>query len=184
MRELAEHLLGLGRRRIAFLGEIAPSSPEMRERYRGYRTALAAAGLEPEPRLQVGAVSTEASGYEAMQAGGPGHQAGRPTAGADLGSSHRGRARGVGDTAAAAHRARVLRAASLLRCNMRRRPDGEIMPQSRPRRGKYRCLIPTCSSLPYGRVPEHSGARTGKRYPRKPALKSRIGLSAGCSRAR
>jgi DNA-binding LacI/PurR family transcriptional regulator len=62
-----EHLLALGRKRIAFLGEIAPSSPEMLERYRGYRAALAAAGLEPEPRLQVGAISTEASGYEAMQ---------------------------------------------------------------------------------------------------------------------
>jgi DNA-binding LacI/PurR family transcriptional regulator len=60
-------LLALGRHRIAFLGEIAPSSPEMMERYRGYRAALADAGVEPDPRLQVGAISTEASGYEAMQ---------------------------------------------------------------------------------------------------------------------
>jgi DNA-binding LacI/PurR family transcriptional regulator len=67
-RVAVDHLLGLGRRRIAFLGEIAPSSPEMLERYRGYRAALDAAGLEPDPRLQVGAISTEASGYEAMQA--------------------------------------------------------------------------------------------------------------------
>lgn len=67
-RLATEHLLALGRRRIAFLGDIAPSSPEMLERYRGYRAALAAAGLEPDPRLQIGAVSTEVSGYEAMHA--------------------------------------------------------------------------------------------------------------------
>jgi DNA-binding LacI/PurR family transcriptional regulator len=67
-RLATEHLLGLGRQRIAFLGDIAPSSPEMLERYRGYRAALAAVGREPDARLQVAAVSTEASGYEAMQA--------------------------------------------------------------------------------------------------------------------
>ena len=67
-RAAAEHLLGLGRRRIAFLGEIAPSSPEMMERYAGYRAALADAGLHPDPRLQVNAISTEVSGYEGMQA--------------------------------------------------------------------------------------------------------------------
>ncbi len=67
-RLAAEHLLAIGRRRIAFLGEIAPSSPEMAARYRGYRAALADAGIDPDPRLQVSAISTEASGYEAMQA--------------------------------------------------------------------------------------------------------------------
>ena len=66
-RLATEHLLALGRRRIAFLGDIAPSAPEMSERYRGYRSALAEAGLAPEPQLQVGAVSTEAAGYEATQ---------------------------------------------------------------------------------------------------------------------
>ena len=67
-RLAAEHLLGLGRRRIAFLGETAPRSPEMTARHRGYRAALAAAGVDLDPRLQVGAISTEASGYEATQA--------------------------------------------------------------------------------------------------------------------
>ncbi len=66
-RLATEHLLRLDRRRIAFLGEVAPSSPEMLERYQGYRATLAAAGLDADPRLQVGAISTEASGYEAMQ---------------------------------------------------------------------------------------------------------------------
>lgn len=67
-RLAAEHLLAIGRRRIAFLGEIVPSSPEMAARYRGYRAALADAGVAADPRLQVSAISTEASGYEAMQA--------------------------------------------------------------------------------------------------------------------
>ncbi|HEY6515820.1 MAG TPA: LacI family DNA-binding transcriptional regulator, partial [Steroidobacteraceae bacterium] len=67
-RVAAEHLLALGRCRIAFLGEIDSSSPEMAARYRGYRAALTGTGIEPDPRLQVGAISTEASGYEAMQA--------------------------------------------------------------------------------------------------------------------
>ncbi|HEX4267301.1 MAG TPA: LacI family DNA-binding transcriptional regulator [Steroidobacteraceae bacterium] len=67
-RLAAAHLLALGRRRIAFLGDVAPSSPEMMERYRGYRAALLDAGAEPDPRLQVNAISTEASGYEAMLA--------------------------------------------------------------------------------------------------------------------
>ena len=67
-RLAAEHLLKLGRRRIAFLGEIAPSAPEMAERYRGYRAALLDAGLTPDPQLQAGAVSTEFSGAEGLRA--------------------------------------------------------------------------------------------------------------------
>ena len=67
-RQATEHLLRLGRRKIAFLGEVAPSSPEMLERYHGYRATLALVGLNADPQLQVGAISTEASGYEAMQA--------------------------------------------------------------------------------------------------------------------
>lgn len=65
-RLAAEHLLRLGRRRIAFLGEIAPSAPEMADRYRGFRAVLLDAGLTPDPRLQAGAVSTEASGNEGV----------------------------------------------------------------------------------------------------------------------
>jgi DNA-binding LacI/PurR family transcriptional regulator len=67
-RQATEHLLRLGRRRIAFLGDVAPSSPEMLERYHGYRATLALGGLRADPGLQVGAISTEASGYGAMQA--------------------------------------------------------------------------------------------------------------------
>ncbi|MHB1869763.1 MAG: LacI family DNA-binding transcriptional regulator [Steroidobacteraceae bacterium] len=66
-RLAAEHLLRLGRRRIGFIGEIAPSAPEMADRYRGYREALLAAGLTPDPHLQASAVSTEASGHKALR---------------------------------------------------------------------------------------------------------------------
>ena len=66
-RLAAEHLLRLGRKRIAFIGEVAPSAPEMEDRYRGYRAALDNAGLTPDPRLQVAAVSTESSGSEGLR---------------------------------------------------------------------------------------------------------------------
>ncbi len=65
-RLAVEHLVRLGRRRIAFIGDIAPSAPEMADRYRGYRETLLAAGVEPDPRLQTSAVSTEASGEAAL----------------------------------------------------------------------------------------------------------------------
>ena len=67
-RMAAEHLLRLGRRRIAFIGEIAPSAPEMADRYRGFHAALRDAGMESDARLQVSAVSTELSGGEGLRA--------------------------------------------------------------------------------------------------------------------
>ena len=66
-RLATEHLLRLERRRIAFIGEVAPSAPEMEDRYRGYREALIDAGLTPDPMLQVAAVSTESSGSEGLR---------------------------------------------------------------------------------------------------------------------
>jgi DNA-binding LacI/PurR family transcriptional regulator len=64
--ELAvRHLLGLGRRRIAFAGSASDHWPEFQLRYRGYERALREAGIEPEPRLQVEAVSSEDAGYDA-----------------------------------------------------------------------------------------------------------------------
>ena len=46
-----EHLLALGRRRIAFVGDIA--LPEPQQRYQGYCAALARHQLAPDPQLQV-----------------------------------------------------------------------------------------------------------------------------------
>jgi DNA-binding LacI/PurR family transcriptional regulator len=66
--ELAtRHLIGLGRRRIAFLGGASDDCPEFQQRFRGYCEALAASGLEARDALHIGADNQETSGFEAMQ---------------------------------------------------------------------------------------------------------------------
>ena len=50
-RLATEHLLGLGRRHIAFMGDT--SMPEAAQRYEGYQMALRAAGVEPDPALHI-----------------------------------------------------------------------------------------------------------------------------------
>jgi DNA-binding LacI/PurR family transcriptional regulator len=64
-REATQHLLGLGRRRIAFLGSASGHYPEFLERYRGYSEALTAAGVPVSTALQVDAITMEQSGHEA-----------------------------------------------------------------------------------------------------------------------
>ncbi|MCK7594319.1 LacI family DNA-binding transcriptional regulator [Pseudomarimonas salicorniae] len=54
-RRATAHLLALGRRRIAFLGEHSSRSPEFRDRYLGYGDAVRAAGLRVDPRLCINA---------------------------------------------------------------------------------------------------------------------------------
>ena len=67
-RAITEHLLALGRRRIAFVGHASPHRPEFYDRYLGHCEALRAAGIEPDPRLQVDAVdSTERVGTRSMR---------------------------------------------------------------------------------------------------------------------
>ena len=61
------HLLERGRKRIAFLGDATDHYPESVERYRGYRAALAEAGLAADPALQVDALSTEEDGLRAAR---------------------------------------------------------------------------------------------------------------------
>jgi DNA-binding LacI/PurR family transcriptional regulator len=63
----AHHVLGLGRRRILFLGEASHHCPEFELRYRGYVRALNEAGIEVNPNLQIDAL-TEATGYSATNA--------------------------------------------------------------------------------------------------------------------
>lgn len=64
-RLATEHLLGLGRRRIAFAGGASEHCPEFQQRYRAYAQALRSAGHEPDGRLQADAQSEESAGYRA-----------------------------------------------------------------------------------------------------------------------
>jgi DNA-binding LacI/PurR family transcriptional regulator len=52
-RVAVEHLLGLGHRRIASVGGDTRTSGSARRRAEGYRQALTAAGLTPEPRWEL-----------------------------------------------------------------------------------------------------------------------------------
>lgn len=65
-RVATEHLLRQGRTRIAFLGACDDHYPEFRERWLGYCDAHHAAGIEPDPALQVDAITLEAAGHEAV----------------------------------------------------------------------------------------------------------------------
>jgi Transcriptional regulators len=66
-RQATEHLIGLGRRNIAFLGSATDHYPEFFGRYRGYVDALRAAGLPVDPALQADAVSASPEGERAMR---------------------------------------------------------------------------------------------------------------------
>ena len=63
--DAAHHLIQLGRRALAFLGDASNHYPEFMERYRGYAEALGQAGLKAAAAMQVNALSTEQSGYDA-----------------------------------------------------------------------------------------------------------------------
>jgi len=66
-REMTRHLISLGRRRIVFIGTQTKQYPEFRDRYAGYVRAHKESGLAIDPALQVDAITTEQSGYEAMK---------------------------------------------------------------------------------------------------------------------
>ena len=67
-RLAGEHLLAQGRKRIAFLGHADDHYPEFAGRYAGLCAALADAGLEPDPKLQFDALTTEEQGRAAAKA--------------------------------------------------------------------------------------------------------------------
>ena len=64
-RDATQHLLRCGRRRVAFIGNASSHYPEFFERYRGYADALNAVAAPVLSTLQVDAITTERSGYEA-----------------------------------------------------------------------------------------------------------------------
>ena len=63
--DITMHLLAQGRGDIAFLGHASNHYPEFFERYRGYAHALLTEDRRVQPLLQVDAITTEQSGYEA-----------------------------------------------------------------------------------------------------------------------
>lgn len=67
-RLAGEHLLGKGRRRIAFLGTADGHYPEFAARYAGLCAALAEAEIAPDPALLRDAITTEEAGYDAAAA--------------------------------------------------------------------------------------------------------------------
>ncbi len=64
-RLATEHLLSLGRSRIAFAGVASEHYPEFRDRHAGYVQALRANRRKVDQRLCVDALSEEADGYQA-----------------------------------------------------------------------------------------------------------------------
>ncbi len=67
-RAATGHLLSIGRKRIAFLGDASSHYPEFQDRYLGHCDALSAAGIVVDPALQHDAITSEAAGYEAAMA--------------------------------------------------------------------------------------------------------------------
>ncbi|MXP47428.1 LacI family DNA-binding transcriptional regulator [Altererythrobacter luteolus] len=67
-KQAGEHLIGLDRKKIAFLGQADESYPEFADRYAGLCEALKSAGVEPNPKLLHKALTTESDGYAAAKA--------------------------------------------------------------------------------------------------------------------
>lgn len=63
--DAARHLVQLGRRRIAFLGEASARCPEFNDRFQGAQRVQHEMGIATDPALQVDALSEEADGYDA-----------------------------------------------------------------------------------------------------------------------
>lgn len=61
------HLIRLGRRRIAFLGDASSHSPEQADRYRGYLNAQYGGGIEVYEELKAYADNRESLGYSAVK---------------------------------------------------------------------------------------------------------------------
>ncbi|MDN3641062.1 LacI family DNA-binding transcriptional regulator [Simiduia curdlanivorans] len=61
------HLVSLGRKRIAFFGDVSANSPEFSARYRGFCRALAEANIDHAAELLIAAETIETFGFEAVQ---------------------------------------------------------------------------------------------------------------------
>ncbi|MDJ0698910.1 MAG: LacI family DNA-binding transcriptional regulator [Woeseiaceae bacterium] len=65
--QATDHLLGLGRRRIAFLGNTTPQCPEFAARFGGYCAAHQDRGMTHDPELKVHADNLEELGKDAVE---------------------------------------------------------------------------------------------------------------------
>ncbi|GLS24737.1 LacI family DNA-binding transcriptional regulator [Marinibactrum halimedae] len=65
--EATQHLIQLGRKHIAFIGDTSDDCPEFQDRYRGYLKALSEHGLKYNQQLHASANSTETMGFDATQ---------------------------------------------------------------------------------------------------------------------
>jgi DNA-binding LacI/PurR family transcriptional regulator len=64
-RDVTDHLIEQGRKRIAFIGTATSACPEFLDRHTGYAAALMATNLPRSLTLQVDALSSEAEGHDA-----------------------------------------------------------------------------------------------------------------------
>ena len=62
-----KHLLDLGHRKVAFIGDISDDCPEFQARYEGYRRAHEEFGPDQGPLLQATANPSERGGYQAAE---------------------------------------------------------------------------------------------------------------------
>jgi DNA-binding LacI/PurR family transcriptional regulator len=62
-----QHLLELGHRRVGLIKGRLPGAARAEERLTGYRHALKAAGIEPDPALVIESDVNQNAGYQAMQ---------------------------------------------------------------------------------------------------------------------
>jgi len=65
--QLTEHVINNGAKQFAFIGEASSHAPEFFDRYLGHKKALTDNKLEALETLQVDAISTEESGYQAAK---------------------------------------------------------------------------------------------------------------------
>jgi DNA-binding LacI/PurR family transcriptional regulator len=66
--DAVQHLIGLGRREIAFIGDASSHAPEFHDRYRGACEAQRINNIEIVDARQVDAITNEQSGYDAANA--------------------------------------------------------------------------------------------------------------------
>ena len=66
-KEITQHVLNQGRKKLAFLGTASSHAPEFFDRYKGHCAALEEQGIEVDERLQINALYTEEAGYDAAK---------------------------------------------------------------------------------------------------------------------